>query len=142
MGKKADPSIKLKKSFFDPREKQFIINADYGDVQNIGQACYASTYYSMNYNNWKLITLWVHQDYRQKGIAKQLFKAFYDDVKLKDGNRITWQVRPQASNISETQLVHYYKSMIKNIDAKLLEKTQVKEVGPLGFEVIHMSVEI
>ena len=32
--------------------------------------------------------------------------------------------------------------MIKHIDAALLEKTQVNEVGPTGFEMIHMTVKI
>lgn len=134
--------ITIHEPYYHGIKQHFVIDADYGKATDIGYAWYKSEYHSMNRNNWKLLKIWVSDDYRKKGIAKQLFKAFYEDAKSQDATHITWQVLPQAIGMSEHALVTYYKSMIKNIDPHLLEKTEVKEVGPEGYTMIHMTVTI
>lgn len=134
--------IKIKKPYFDKSKQQYAINADYADFENAGHVHYKPVFHSMDRNNWKLISLWVDDDYRQKKIATHLFKALHDDIKERKGTHITWQVRPQAIYMEEHELVNYYKSMIRNVDAALLEKTTVHEVGPTGFEMTHMTVKI
>ena len=139
---KSTSLIKINESQFDTSKQQYIIEADYADVTTAGYVHYKPEFHSMDRNNWKLISIWVDDDYRKKKIATHLFKAMHDDIKKRNGTHITWQVRPQALYMYEDQLVIYYKSMIRNINAALLEKTEVHEVGPNGYEITHMTVKI
>lgn len=134
--------IKIKESYFDRSKQQYAIDADYDDAADVGYVHYKPEFHSMDRNNWKLVSIWVDDEYRKKKIATHLFKALHDDIKERGGTHITWQVRPTAIYMYEHELINYYKSMIKHIDAALLEKTQVNEVGPTGFEMIHMTVKI
>ena len=62
-------------------KQQYAIDADYADFENAGHVHYKPEFHSMDRNNWKLISLWVDDDYRKKKIATHLFKALHDDIK-------------------------------------------------------------
>ena len=142
MHKSHDPLIKVSEPSFNSSLDLFAIEAAYGKYPNAGYAHYRPQYHSMDRNNWKLIKIWVHNDFRQKGIGTKLFKTVFDNLKAQEATHVTWQVIPEQKGMTTTQLVDYYKSMLAITYPSLLNKTDVKEVGPNRYEMVHMTVKI
>lgn len=132
----------IKEPYFNSAKQLYVIEAEYADAKDAGYINYKPEFHSMDRNNWKLVSIFVKDNLRRKKIATKLFKALHDAVKNQGGTHITWQVSPSAIYMTKDQLVSYYYSMIKNVDAALLQKVEVREVGPYGFEMMHMTVKI